>query len=82
MAPGRDGPQVRDLVGDFDFAVVESCFRYGECGDYRAFIRAGKAVFAAEYEIEPSRFCGRARRYRFSAIRKSFALRARPWRHC
>ncbi len=53
VALKNDGPQAKQLVGDFDMAVVESCLRYRECGDYRAFITAGKAVFAAEYEIEP-----------------------------
>lgn len=82
VALKNDGPQARELVDDFDMAVVESCFRYDECGDYRVFVRKGKAVFAAEYEIEPRRFCGTARRFRFSAIRKEPDLRAKPWRHC
>jgi hypothetical protein len=82
VALKNDGPQVRQLVQNFDMAVVESCFKYNECGDYRAFVRAGKAVFAAEYEIEPSQFCPKARKLRFSAIRKSPSLRAKPWRHC
>ena len=63
-------------------AVVESCFRYDECGDYRVFDASGKAVFAAEYELEPRQFCPAARRFRFSAIRKAPDLRAKPWRHC
>jgi hypothetical protein len=82
IALKNDGPQARQLVGDFDMAVVESCFRYNECGDYRVFVQQGKAVFAAEYEVEPRRFCRAARRFRFSAIRKNPSLRAKPWRHC
>ncbi len=82
VALKNDGPQARQLVGDFDFAVVESCFRYNECSEYSVFVRAGKAVFAAEYEIPPSAFCARARALRFSAIRKSFGLFAQPWLHC
>jgi hypothetical protein len=39
-------------------------------------------VFAAEYESEPRQFCPTARRYHFSAIRKTPDLRAKPWRHC
>src|SRR3954454_9425707 len=82
IALKNDGPQAGDLVDDFDMAVVEECFQAHECGDYRVFVKHGKAVFAAEYEIEPAEFCARARRFGFSAIRKSFALRASPWRHC
>jgi hypothetical protein len=82
IALKNDGPQARQLVGDFDMAVVESCFRYNECGDYRVFVKKGKAVFAAEYESEPRQFCPNARRFRFSAIRKTPDLRAKPWRHC
>ena len=78
VALKNDGPQARQLVGAFDFAVVESCFRYNECSEYSVFVRAGKAVFAAEYEIPPSAFCAQARALRFSAIRKSFGLFARP----
>lgn len=82
VALKNDGPQAKRLVRHFDFAVVESCFTYDECGPYRAFIRAGKAVFATEYEIGPAKFCAKARRLRFSAIKKSYDLYARPWRPC
>jgi hypothetical protein len=82
VALKNDGAQAARLVGDFDMAVVESCFQYRECGAYRVFPKAGKAVFATEYAIEPARFCAKARTYRFSAIRKDESLRARPWRPC
>lgn len=84
MAVGlkNDGRQARKLARVFDFAVVEECFAYDECGQYRPFIRRGKAVFAIEYELAPRRFCSRARELRFAAIRKSYALRARPWVPC
>ena len=82
VALKNDGPQVGALLGRFDFAVVEQCFQYEECGDYLPFVRAGKAVFEAEYELAPSRFCARAAQLRFSAIGKGYALYARPWRPC
>jgi hypothetical protein len=82
VALKNDGRQVDALLGSFDFAVVEQCFQYEECGDYLPFVRAGKAVFEAEYEIEPSRFCSRAAQLRFSAIGKGYDLYARPWRPC
>jgi hypothetical protein len=82
VALKNDGPQVGALLGSFDFAVVEQCFQYRECGEYLPFVRAGKAVFEAEYEIAPSRFCAGARRFGFSAIGKGYDLYARPWRPC
>ena len=82
VALKNDGRQARQLVGDFDFAVVEQCFQYDECGQYTAFTARGKAVFEAEYELDPGEFCPRARALRFSAIAKSYDLFARPWRPC
>lgn len=38
-----------DLVADFDWALVESCYRYNECQLFQPFRRAGKAVFVIEY---------------------------------
>lgn len=78
----NDGRQARKLVRDFDFAVVEQCFQYHECGQYVPFIRRGKAVFAVEYERPRSAFCARAKKLRFSAIGKEYDLFARPWRPC
>ncbi len=39
-------PTARPLV---EFAVNEECEQYDECGRYRNFVRAGKAVFHVEY---------------------------------
>lgn len=78
----NDGRQARKLVGNFDFAVVEQCFQYNECGQFRPFIRAGKAVYSVEYELPPSGFCARARKLGFSSIGKEYDLFARPWRSC
>jgi hypothetical protein len=82
VALKNDGTQTGQLLGSFDFAIVEQCFQYQECGLYRPFVEAGKAVFEAEYELDPSRFCGAARAIEFSAIRKSYDLFAQPWRPC
>lgn len=82
VALKNDPEQVRRLVGAFDFAVVEECFAYEECDRYLPFVRAGKAVFSAEYETPLAEFCPEARRLRFSAIRKSYDLFASPWRPC
>jgi hypothetical protein len=82
VALKNDGGQVRQLVGRFDFAIVEQCFQYEECGAYRPFVERGKAVFEAEYELEPSQYCAAAEAIDFSSIRKSYDLFARPWRPC
>ena len=82
VALKNDGRQAARLAEVFDFAIVEECFAYDECGQYRPFIRAGKAVFSVEYELAPSSFCPAARNLRFSSIRKAYALRARPWTPC
>jgi hypothetical protein len=82
VALKNDPRQVRRLVGPFDFAIVEQCFQYDECGSYSPFVRAGKAVFEAEYELEPGDYCGEAERLGFSAIGKSYDLFARPWKPC
>ena len=82
VALKNDPGQARQLVGDFDFAIVEQCFQYEECGAYRVFTQRGKAVFEAEYQLEPSRYCATAKKLDFSAIRKSYGLFAQPWLPC
>jgi hypothetical protein len=82
VALKNDPEQASKLARVFDFAVVEQCFQYHECGRFSPFIARNKAVFEAEYEISPARFCGKAAALRFSAIRKSYDLFARPWITC
>jgi hypothetical protein len=82
VALKNDPRQVRQLLAGFDFAIVEECFQYDECGFYEPFVAAGKAVLETEYELEPGEFCDGARTLGFSAIRKSYDLFARPWRPC
>jgi hypothetical protein len=83
VALKNDGRQAMELSPDFDFAVVEQCFQYHECGYYKTtFIEEGKAVFEAEYEQKPKQYCKTARAIDFSAIHKSYDLFARPWQPC
>jgi hypothetical protein len=82
VALKNDGRQVRSLIDDFDFAIVEQCFQFHECGFYRPFVRRGKAVFEAEYELKVGEYCATARELHFSAIGKSPGLFAQPWRPC
>ncbi|MEU3722663.1 endo alpha-1,4 polygalactosaminidase [Streptomyces sp. NPDC031705] len=80
MAVGlkNDLDQIPELVGDFDFAVNEQCAEYDECEELTPFIKAGKAVFHAEYDLPPSRFCKQSRRLKLSSLQKKLELG--PWR--
>ena len=82
VALKNDPRQVPQLLASFDFAIVEECFQYEECGRFVPFVEAGKAVLEAEYELPPAAFCERAGALGFSAIRKSFDLRSEPWEPC
>jgi endo-alpha-1,4-polygalactosaminidase (GH114 family) len=89
VALKNDLGQVPRLEPNFDYAIDEQCFEYHECTNspapgYKAFTRAGKAVFQVEYQIPPRRFCDDAARLGMSSIKKAgdFSLRARPWRPC
>jgi hypothetical protein len=82
VALKNDPKQVKQLVHLFDFAIVEQCFQYEECGYYKPFIERDKAVFEAEYELRPDQFCAAAAALGFSAIRKSYDLFAQPWEPC
>ena len=39
-----------DLVDVTDFAIVEECHTYAECGRYKSFTSENKAVFSVEYD--------------------------------
>lgn len=82
VALKNDPQQVGALLPHFDFAIVEQCFQYEECDSYKPFVASGKAVFEAEYELEPSAYCNAAKSLDFSAIRKSYDLFAQPWEPC
>ena len=74
----NDLEQVPALVGSFDFAVNEQCAEYSECDALAPFVRAGKAVFHAEYDLTTAAFCPTSRRLRLSSVRKRLDLDA--WR--
>ena len=63
----NDLEQIPELVGRFDFAVVEQCFEYKECGRLRPFVRAKKPVFEVEYNA--GGFCDQARRLGINSIK-------------
>ena len=74
----NDLEQAGTLQPDFDWALNEQCFQYGECAQLRPFVQAGKAAFVAEYDTAPASFCGPAQAEGLSAISKKLALDA--WR--
>ncbi len=79
IALKNDTAQVEDLVSDYDFAVVEECFVYRECGEYSPFVEAGKSVFLAEYNKKNiATKCRNAERLGFGLIFKRLKLDA--WR--
>jgi hypothetical protein len=82
VALKNDPKQAAGLVGLYDFAIVEECFQYEECGYYETFVEHGKAVYEAEYELEPSEFCAEAEKLDFSAVRKGLELFAEPFAPC
>jgi hypothetical protein len=82
VALKNDSRQVKQLVGAFDFAVVEECFQYEECDLFKPFVEAGKAVFETEYELPTQKFCAAAQTLDFASIRKGLELFARPWEPC
>jgi hypothetical protein len=74
----NDLDQVPAPAPAFDFAVNEECAGYEECGGLATFVKAGKPVFHAEYDLAPARYCATTARLGFSSIRKKLSLNA--WR--
>jgi hypothetical protein len=74
----NDLDQVRALEPQFDWALNEQCFQYSECERLTPFVRAGKAVFNVEYELETGAFCPAAAQLGLMSMRKRLDLDA--WR--
>lgn len=78
----NDGDQVSDLINQFDWALVESCFADDFCDEFKPFTDAGKAVFMTEYisrytgkdvAAALAEFCPKAKELNFFAIYKNKA---------
>lgn len=76
IALKNDVDQVDELVGDFDFAINEECFRYNECLAVVPFILAGKAVLHVEYNQLTTIFCPVTTLLGFSSMKKQLDLDA------
>ena len=82
VALKNDAEQARKLVGRLRLRGRRAMLPVRRVRPLLPFVAAGKAVFDTEYELEPTAFCGRAEALGFSAIRKGYDLRGRPWRPC
>ena len=74
VALKNDLDQVGDLLSSFDFVIDEQCFALRECDQLLPFIKANKAVFEVEYNVDPSQFCPRANARNFNSLKKDLAL--------
>ncbi len=77
VALKNDLDQIPDLVGDFDFAIVEECFTYEECDKVAPFLQAGKPVYVVEYTRSRRlrrRWCREAKRLGVHLIFKRLDL--------
>jgi hypothetical protein len=67
--------QIPDLVGWFDFAIVEGCLETGDCLLYTPFLELGKPVFHVEYigMTQEMHVCNAGRDLGFNSIIKDRA---------
>ena len=75
----NDPEQAAVLEPYFDWALTEDCFDMGWCEQLLPFIRAGKAVFAAEYTdtgVTLEKICPLAAQLRFNVLLKNRGLDA------
>lgn len=73
---------VKNLVDKFDFAIVESCFRWNECPAYSPFIEKGKAVLNAEYSTYSETTCRTAKELKFSTTFYNLNLDGKLYKPC
>lgn len=78
----NDAAQATQLHTLFDGALTEECHRFGECGEYRPYLREGKPVLDAEYSLPRSRFCAADRKAGMMGVRFSLALDGRRFEPC
>ncbi len=72
----NDLDQAQVLEPDFDWALVEQCFQYNECGLLKPFSEAGKAIFEVEYKLDPNQFCTQSRTLGMMSMKKNLSLDA------
>src|SRR6266566_5241673 len=76
----KDDPeQAADLVDSFDWMLNEQCYEYNECDLMNPFVKAGKAVFVAEYKVDNGAFCSHAQANNYNAMRMPLGLAGGRW---
>ena len=78
----NNAEQAAALEPYYDFAIVEECVSWNECGSYSSFTRAGKPVFVVEYERTLAQTCKVTDPLGYSAIVKTYDLLSGPWTAC
>ena len=73
----NDPEQMTDLEPWFDFVILESCFEQGWCDEADPFVKAGKPVFAIEYNAI-KKFCPSAQEMDITLVQKNLDLNS--WR--
>ena len=68
------------LEPKFDFAIVEQCVQYRECGAFKPFLQASKPMLDIEYSVGLRTACAKAAQLEFFAMRStwSWMLGERP----
>lgn len=70
------------LARDFDFAVVEECYKFKECSAYKEFVRQEKAVLIAEYSSRSTAKCRDAKKNQFSLAFFNLDLDGKKFQPC
>lgn len=72
---------VTTLLKDFDWIIIEECFKYKECSRYEAFPKAKKPAFIIEYTKYSQKNCDEARKKGFSLMFADLSLKG-PFTYC
>ncbi|MEZ4814985.1 MAG: endo alpha-1,4 polygalactosaminidase [Bdellovibrionota bacterium] len=69
------------LVKDFDWIIIEECYKYKECSRYSAFPKAKKPSFIIEYTKFSQSKCNDAKKNGFDLMFANLALKG-PFKYC
>lgn len=69
---GSTLPSGKKVTEAFDWVLIEECYQYSECDDYRPFVQAGKAAVIVEYGSRLN--CSDANSKNYDAYRMNLSL--------
>lgn len=78
----NDPDQAARLEPYFDGVLAEQCTQYSECSSFGPYLKAGKPVLDAEYNLPATSFCARDRAIGIMAARYNLALDGRRFQPC